>query len=899
MNLLRLFQKSPSFPRTVAGRLRFRPQVEGLESRLVPYTTSGNMWPNPQLVTISFMPDGTSLGTATSNLFSTFNAKFGSAAAWENVILKAAQVWAQQTNLNLAVVPDSGAPEGSGGYQQGDPTMGDIRIGGCALSSSTLALAYLPPPVNNYSLAGDMTFNTSQTFNINGQDYDLMAVAMHEFGHAFGMLGSSTISAAMYETYSGAKSGLNADDVNGIRSIYSNGTARAPDAFGSVNNSFANAANVNYAVSAGSLTALVPNLDITTAGEKDYYTLTAPAGTGGTVTVSVQSQGLSLLAPKVSVYSAGQALLGTASGSGKYGTTLTLNLANKISAGQQFYVQVTGADTTALGTGAYALSLSFAGNPLPTQSSRAVPVSNGSPLSGGGGLAQAQDQPYQVSAAASGSQQAALQSPQAVAMDARGDHVVTWAANDGTGGPWTIYAQRFTATGVPLGGQFQVNTYSQSDTEYPAVAMDAAGDFVITWSAQGEDGAGWGVYAQRYDAAGVPQGGEFQVNTTTTNDQMYPAAAMDKVGNFVITWSGDDQYPQSQNSGGILGGLVRTANAVLGGNQPVWNVYGQRYNAAGTAQGGQFQVNTYTQGEAEHSTIAADAAGDFVITWSDDGEDGSGWGVYARRYSAAGAAQGGEFRVNTTTAGDQLGSTAAMDATGDFVITWTSAGGGQPGSSGRDVYAQRYNAAGTALGGEFLVNTTAAGDQQSAAVAMNATGDFLITWSSNGGGQSGSSGWDVYARQYSADGGAEGNEFPVNTATAGDQNASAVARDSEGHIVVVWESSGTNAVSGIFAQRYVIGGDALSVPDDGQGDAPAAGPELANVPGLPPTGRVFTPTASVSAARPEQPRAGGPAFDGPKAVSVPSSAGPTEAALLREARDAWFVSDDWLDVFGN
>src|SRR5579871_3182052 len=438
MNLLRLFQKSPSFPRTVAGRLRFRPQVEGLESRLVPYTTSGNMWPNPQLVTISFMPDGTSLGTATSNLFSTFNAKFGSAEAWENVILKAAQVWAQQTNLDLAVVPDSGAPEGSGGYQQGDPTMGDIRIGGCALSSSTLALAYLPPPVNNYSLAGDMTFNTSQTFNINGQDYDLMAVAMHEFGHAFGMLGSSTISAAMYETYSGAKSGLNADDVNGIRSIYSNGTARAPDAFGSVNNSFANAANISSYINTGNQTALVPKLDITNAGEKDYYVVTAPSGTGSTVTVSVQSQGLSLLAPKVSVYSAGQALLGTASGSGKYGTTLTLNLANKISAGQQFYVQVTGADTTALGTGAYALSMSFAGNPLPTVPLPNTQVANGSPLSGGGGYALDNDDFVTATPSTAGEVPAGSFTPQVVRF-------VNAASTPGTATPFTVLAQPSTA----------------------------------------------------------------------------------------------------------------------------------------------------------------------------------------------------------------------------------------------------------------------------------------------------------------------------------------------------------------------------------------------------------------------------------------------------------------------
>lgn len=55
---------------------RALPQIEPLESRVVPYSTSGNAWPNPQLITLSFVPDGTNLGGVTSNLFSSFNAKW-------------------------------------------------------------------------------------------------------------------------------------------------------------------------------------------------------------------------------------------------------------------------------------------------------------------------------------------------------------------------------------------------------------------------------------------------------------------------------------------------------------------------------------------------------------------------------------------------------------------------------------------------------------------------------------------------------------------------------------------------------------------------------------------------------------------------------------------------------
>src|SRR5262245_3015502 len=86
-----------------------RPTLEGLETRVVPYTSTGNAWPHPQLVTVSFVPDGTNLGGVSSNLFSVFNSRFGTAVTWQNVIFKAAQSWAAQTNINFAIVPDNGS----------------------------------------------------------------------------------------------------------------------------------------------------------------------------------------------------------------------------------------------------------------------------------------------------------------------------------------------------------------------------------------------------------------------------------------------------------------------------------------------------------------------------------------------------------------------------------------------------------------------------------------------------------------------------------------------------------------------------------------------------------------------------------------------------------------------
>ena len=270
---------------TLRQRNRVCPAVEGLESRVVLYSATGNIWPSQQLITISFMPDGTNLGGGyTSNLMSTFNSK-SSLGNWENVILRAAQTWAQQTNINFAVVPDDGAAAGSGADEQGNPGFGDIRIGGYNFGSSTLALTYQPPSANNFSIAGNMTFNTGQSFNI-GSTYDVFTVAMHEFGHALGLGESSVGNAVEYGTYTGRKTGLASDDIAGVRSIYSANGPRTADAYntnGSSNGTVSTAATINSLINTSSLTVLVPNLDITTAGQSEYFSFTAPSGTGGTL----------------------------------------------------------------------------------------------------------------------------------------------------------------------------------------------------------------------------------------------------------------------------------------------------------------------------------------------------------------------------------------------------------------------------------------------------------------------------------------------------------------------------------------------------------------------------------------------------------------------------------------
>ncbi len=93
---------------------------------------------------------------------------------------------------------------------------------------------------------------------------------------------------------------------------------------------------------------------------------------------------------------------------------------------------------------------------------------------------------------------------------------------------------------LPAGGEFQVNTYTTSQQTEPSVAMQSDGRFIVTWESFGSAGTDTSlgsIQGQRYDAHGVPLGAEFQINTYSTGHQSVPAVAAASNGDFVVVWT--------------------------------------------------------------------------------------------------------------------------------------------------------------------------------------------------------------------------------------------------------------------------------------------------------------------------------------------------------------------------
>jgi hypothetical protein len=334
-------------------RRAVRPLLEGLEARLLLFTDTGDQWTFDSRITYSFMPDGTSVGQTQSVLFQTLNAKFAT-STWEGQIEQAASLWENVTNVNLALVSDGGERVAVNGNQQDDPRFGDIRIGAVPLPSGVLAETFLPPPDNGGTDAGDILFNSTINWQI-GTSYDLMTVAAHEFGHALGLGESSVSWAVMYGTYNGIKESLTSDDIAGIQSIYGTRSFDQFNSGGKQNSNIFTAPNIN-SFSTSSTQVAIPNLDLTTGGQDEWFSVNVPSTTTGTMKVTVQSSNLSSLTPTLTVFTSSASVVGQVSAPNTFGATISVS--TSVSSGQKYYIRVTGVNGESP-VGNYGLLINF------------------------------------------------------------------------------------------------------------------------------------------------------------------------------------------------------------------------------------------------------------------------------------------------------------------------------------------------------------------------------------------------------------------------------------------------------------------------------------------------------------------------------------------------------------
>jgi hypothetical protein len=220
------------------------------------------------------------------------------------------------------------------------------------------------------------------------------------------------------------------------------------------------------------------------------------------------------------------------------------------------------------------------------------------------------------------------------------------------------------------------------------------------------------------------------------------------------------------------------------------NVKAQRFDASGAKAGPAFFVtglNRIASGEFAPS-VAMDAQGDFVVSWTELEVNGD-TNVLAQKFNSAG--------VRTTSAvvpvGDgtlpELESSVAMDAKGDFVVAYTR----NTTVNNQDVFAKLYGTA-SQLRTVDTVASSVIGGESAPSVAMTPDGRFDVAYQLRLSGTTG----DIYAARYSAAGSPLGVS-PV-ALTSAIELAPSIGMDDQGFAVVAYEKI-VNNKSSVEAKR--------------------------------------------------------------------------------------------------
>lgn len=238
----------------------------------------------------------------------------------------------------------------------------------------------------------------------------------------------------------------------------------------------------------------------------------------------------------------------------------------------------------------------------------------------------------------------------------------------------------------------------------------------------------------------------------------------------------------------------------------VWTVFGPDgyidseirgvwLNADGTPAGDDFRVNTTIDGFQWRPTVTALPDGRVFVSWeSGDGADGDGTGLRGIVLDADAPGSTTDFLVNSVREpvdlpigpGNQSQVALTTLSDGRVFAIWTSYDAGD--GDGLTVRGRFFDGDGTALGEDFVVNSTGAGTQYQPNVVEMADGRLFVTYASFSPEVLGPGA--ILARVLSADGTPEGDDFVLAPESQLFAGAADVTLLADGRLLATWYAAG-------------------------------------------------------------------------------------------------------------
>jgi Ca2+-binding RTX toxin-like protein len=379
------------------------------------------------------------------------------------------------------------------------------------------------------------------------------------------------------------------------------------------------------------------------------------------------------------------------------------------------------------------------------------------------------------------------QSEPSVTALSDGRFVASWSSFEASSRTWDIRGRVFNGDGSAVGDDFIINSITADQDHRPAIAGLGNGGFVVTW--QHEVADDWDVHGQVFNPDGTPAGSEFIINDTTPGRQQGPAVTALSDGRFVVAWYGDAE----------------------GGT---YDIVGRVFNADGSTAGDEFLVNTRVGSYEYGPNITELSDGRFVVTWHY-----SDWGAIqrARIFQADGTPAGDEFGFGDASFRAQdYRSTVTALSNGGFAVSWERHPSAIDDGQG-DIRSQIFQADGTPVGEEIVVNTRTIGDQTNARVTALSDGRIMVSWLSDS--EDGGT-YAIRGRLFNPDGSPVGDDFVINTTLGVGETAPSIDALSNGHFVVIWQAwdgtSNSYDIRGVILQAEPDNQAPEAIDDTGQ-----------------------------------------------------------------------------------
>ncbi|WP_299771348.1 Ig-like domain-containing protein [uncultured Pseudoteredinibacter sp.] len=307
----------------------------------------------------------------------------------------------------------------------------------------------------------------------------------------------------------------------------------------------------------------------------------------------------------------------------------------------------------------------------------------------------------------------------------------------------------------------------------PIAALKDGGYVISYLQMSDQDGQGYDVFVQRYDANGQAVGSSIQVNTYNAGHQLNPDATGLSDGGYVISW-------QSKDQDGDLNGI-----------------YVQRFDKNNQKLGDEIQINTNSQGEQIEASISALEDGGFVISWTSDDKSAGEKDVYMRVFDEQGKALSSDILVNEETAGSQANSSISSLSDGRFIISWDS----QNADGQKRTMAKIYDSTGKADSSAFDLQLGSQSSNSDPHISQLPQGGFAVSWLADDN--------QIYVMMYNANGEPTLEQaILVSRIDNGSLDKAEVAGLENGDIVVSWSAPSEDSRD-ILASRYTASGETV------------------------------------------------------------------------------------------